>query len=109
MRTSVMRRIKVVPLEATGIYLVDACGVPIVKAQRASTGVREESLGRALELGLDALPPKCAEVAKRLITHRHLHPELKGPAGDGCRGRSLGRILSAMSDAVARLNARRQD
>jgi hypothetical protein len=34
-----MRRIKVVPLEATGIYLVDVCGVPIVKAQRASTGV----------------------------------------------------------------------
>jgi len=35
-----MRRIKVVPLEATDIYLVDAFGVPIVKAQRASTGVR---------------------------------------------------------------------
>ncbi len=30
-----MRHIKVVPLEATGIYLVDACGVPIVKAKRA--------------------------------------------------------------------------
>jgi len=42
-----MRRIKVVPLEATDIYLVDACGVPIVKAQRASTGVRAESLGGA--------------------------------------------------------------
>ncbi len=73
-----MRRIKIVPLEATGIYLVDAFWVPIVKAQRASTGVREESLGRALELGLDALPPNCAEVAERFITYRHLHPDLIG-------------------------------
>jgi hypothetical protein len=68
-----MRRIKVVPLEATGIYLVDAREVPVVKATRDSTGV-----GARRGLGVDAIPSEGAEVAIRFITHRHLHPELIG-------------------------------